>query len=99
VLEKAGTFPHRIDPDLVAAVPTIPGEHGGIFHSENLRALEERDIAPELREAISASMRNAVVMEPGRKQVIEDRLKYLDHVYARGYLYSVWERLFARKFS
>lgn len=98
-LEKSGTFPHYVDPQLVAAVPTIPGEHGGIFHSENLRALQERNIAPELREAISASMRSAVVMKPGLRKVIEDRLKYLDHVYARGYLYRSWEHLFRCDFS
>lgn len=92
-LEKSGTFPHHIDPDLVAAVPTIPGEHGGIFHTENLRALQERNIAPDLQHAISASMRNAVVMKPGPRRIIEDRLKYLDHLYSRGYVYSVWERL------
>lgn len=92
-LEKSGTFPHYIDPDLVAAVPTIPGEHGGIFHTENLRALQERNIAPDLQHAISASMRNAIVAKPGPRQIIEDRLKYLDHLYSRGYVYSVWERL------
>lgn len=99
VLDKSGTFPRRIDPDLVAAVPTIPGEHGGIFHTENLRALRERNVAPELQQAISTSMRKAVAMKPGRRQIIEDRVKYLDHVYARGYVYSAWERLFAQKFS
>lgn len=92
-LERSGTFPHSIDPDLIAAVPTIPGEHGGIFHTENLRALRERDIAPELQQAISVSMRNAVVMKRDPRQIVEDRVKHLDHVYARGYVYSAWERL------
>jgi hypothetical protein len=99
VLEKSGTFPHYIDPDLVAAVPTIPGEHGGIFHTENLRALGERNIAPELQQAIATSMRDAVAIKPTLRHVIEDRLKYLDHSYARGAVYSVWERLFGREFS
>ncbi len=97
-LEQSGSFPHHIDPGLVAAVPTIPGEHGGIFHTENLRALQERNLAPDLQQAISASMRTAVGMKTGRRKIIEDRLKYVDHVYARGRLYSVWERLFGRKF-
>jgi hypothetical protein len=99
VLEQSGTFPHQIDPELVAAVPTIPGPHGGIFHRENLRALADQDRAPELRQAIADSMSNAVVSEPGRRQVIEDRVKYLDHVYAHGYAYSVWDRLAGRRFS
>lgn len=99
VLEQSGTFPHQIDPQLVAAVPTIAGPHGGIFHSENLRALADTDRAPELRQAIAASMSNAVVSAPGRRQLIEDRVKYLDHVYAHGFAYSVWDRLAGRKFS
>src|SRR5215472_907065 len=98
-LEKSGTFPHYIDPDLVATVPTIPGKHGGIFHTENLRALKEQNIAPALQQAISTSMENALVLKPTSRQIIEDRLKYLDHVYARGCTYFVWERLFGRKFS
>jgi hypothetical protein len=99
VLEKSGTFPRHIDPALVAAVPTIPGEHGGIFHGENLRALGERNLAPELQQAIRVSMSNAVALKPSRKAKAEDRLKYLDHVYTRGYVYAVWDRLFGRKFD
>ena len=98
VLEESQTFPHHIDPDLVAATPTIPGEHGGIFHSENLRALQERDIGHQLQRAISTSMSNAVVSKPTLKQIIEDRAKYLDHVYTHGYVYSAWDRLFGRRF-
>jgi hypothetical protein len=99
VLEESSTFPHHIDPALVAAIPTIPGPHGGIFHTENLRALQEKNLAPELQQAISTSMSNAVVLKPSRKAIFEDRLKYLDHVYTRGNVYSVWERLFGPKFS
>ena len=99
VLEKSGTFPHYLDPALVAAVPTIPGEHGGIFHTENLRALQEQNVAPELQQALATSMGNALVMRPSRKTAIEDRLKYLDHVYARGYVYSVWDRVAGQRFS
>jgi hypothetical protein len=98
VLEKSKTFPHYIDPGLVAATPTIPGEHGGIFHSENLQALEERNMRPELQRAISASMRKAAGVKPARKGIIEDKLKYLDHVYTHGYVYTAWDRLAGRKF-
>jgi hypothetical protein len=98
-LERSSTFPHHIDPDLVATIPTIPGEHGGIFYTENLRALQEKNLAPELQQAILTSMSNAVVMKPNRKEIFEDRLKYLDHVYTGGNVYSVWDRFFGRKFS
>ena len=96
---ESGTFPHPHKLVLVAQYLLSPGEHGGIFHTENLRALQERNIAPELQQAISASMRNAVALKPAHRQIIETRLKYLDHVYAHGYVYSAWERLFGRKFS
>ena len=97
-LGKSGTFPHRIDPGLVASVPTIPGPRGGIFHAENLRALQDQNRAPELQRAIEISMRNAVVMRPGRQQALEDRVKYLDHVYAHGRVYAAWDRVFGQRF-
>jgi hypothetical protein len=99
VLEKSGTFPHQIDPALVAATPTIAGEHGGIFHGENLRALQERNLAPELQGAIATSIKNAVVTEDSRLTKFEDRVKYLDHVYTGGHVFSAWDRLFGEKFS
>jgi hypothetical protein len=43
-------------------------------------------------------MRNAVALKPVRKEIIEDKVKYLDHVYAHGYVYSVRDRLFGRRF-
>jgi len=92
-LEKSATFPHHIDPELVAAVPTISGEYGRIFHTENLRALQEKNLTPELQQAISASMRKAVAAKASRKEILEDRIKYLDHVYSHGLVYSVWDRL------
>jgi len=98
-LEKASTFPHYIDPELVAAVPTIAGEHGGIFHTENLVALREQNLAPDLQAAITASINNTAVMKNTLTSNLGDRVKYLDHVYARGYAYSVWSRLSGRKFS
>jgi hypothetical protein len=99
VLEQSGTFPRQIDPALVAAVPTIPGPHGGIFHGENLRALVDQGRAPELQRAIAASMDHALAGQPGRGHVIEDRVKYLDHVYGRGFAYSLWDRLAGRRFA
>jgi hypothetical protein len=98
-LEKSKTFPHRIDPELVAAVPTTAGEHGGIFHDENLRALRERNLAPDLQRAITVSLNNTIVAKSGLAANIEERMIYLDHVYTSGYARSVWNRLFGRRFS
>jgi hypothetical protein len=99
VLDKSATFPHQIDPELVAAVPTTEGEYGGIFHNENLQALRERDLAPDLQQAILTSMNNTIVMKSSLLTRAENRAKYLDHVYTRGFVYSVWDRLFGRKFT
>ena len=98
-LDKSATFPHRIDPGLVAAVPTTAGEYGGIFHSENLRALREKDLAPDLQQALVTSMNNTIVMRSSPLTRAQDRAKYLDHAYTRGFVYSVWDRLFGRSFS
>lgn len=65
----------------------------------NAAALQERNLAPELQQAIRSSMSNAVVLKRGRKAVVEDRLKYLDHVYTRGRAYSVWDRLSGPAFA
>jgi hypothetical protein len=98
VLDKSATFPHHIDPGLVAAVPASDTADN-IYSNENLRALEERDLAPELRQALVTSMNNTVVMKSSLPTRTGDRAKYLDHVYTRGFVYSVWDRLFGRKFS
>ena len=98
-LEKSSTFPHHIDPELVAAVPTTAGEYGGIFHNENLQALKESNLAPDLQQALITSMNNTIATKSSRLTGAEDKIKYLDHVYTGGYVFSVWDRLFGEKFS
>jgi hypothetical protein len=98
VLDKASTFPDEIDPELVASVPTIAGQYGGIFHNENLVALRERKLSPELQRAISASLDNTIIMKYGPMAKLRDKAIYLDHVYAKGSAYFVLSRLFGRKF-
>ena len=98
-LEKSKTFPHNIDPERVSAITalsingTFPGE------TQNLRGLRERNLAPDLQEAITVSMNNAAVTGESRIAGIQDRVKYLDHVYTGGYVYSTWDRLFGPGFS
>jgi hypothetical protein len=99
-LEKSKTFPHVIDPDRVSEITalsvsgTFPGE------SQNLRGLRERNLAPHLQKAIINSMNNAAaVTGKSRMADIQDRVKYLDHVYTRGYVYSAWDRLAGGWFS
>jgi hypothetical protein len=99
-LERSKTFPHNIDPDRVAAITalsingTFPGEN------QNLHGLIEKNLAPDLQQAIIASMNNAAaVTGKSPAAIIQDRIKRLDHLYAGGYVYSAWDRLFGRRFS
>lgn len=98
-LEKSGTFPHHIDPDLVSAVPALAINGAFLVQNENLRALRERNLAPDLQQAIVTSISNATDGKPDRKRIIKDRIIYVDHVYANGYAYSAWDRLFGKRFS
>ena len=98
-LDRSKTFPHSIDPELVSRITalsisgTFPGE------TQNLGALRERNLAPDLQQAIMVSINNAAVAGESRMANIKDRAKYLDHLYAGGYVYAAWDRLFGPKFS
>jgi hypothetical protein len=100
-LERAGTFPHHLDIERIAATPTIKGADGGIFHDENLTALKQRNLAPELQRAITDSLDRTAELElkSNRTDGIRDRVIYLDHVYARGHAYHALSSLFGKKFS
>ena len=97
-LEKSGTFPHHIDPGLVSAIPALPINGAFLVQHENLRALKEKNLAPELQRAIAASLDNAAIGK-SNLSAIKDRVKYVDHVYANGCVYSIWNRLFGKRFS
>jgi hypothetical protein len=94
VLEQAATFPNKIDLGLLASVPTISDEHGGpIFHRENLQALRDKKLSPELQAALLASL-NITAARPSvsarlKRQIIHRvafRVAYADHAYAKGRL-------------
>ena len=98
-LERAETFPHHVDVDLLAATPTYADDDGA-FHKENLSALRQRNLAPELQKAIIASLdlTRASVLKDTGSAGMRDRITYLDHVYTKGYAYHVLSRLFGRKY-
>jgi hypothetical protein len=98
-LEKARTFPHHIDPGLVAGLPAAAEENSRIFRREILHALERENLAPDLQRALTASLDKTVAMKRSILTTAENRAKYLDHAYTRGFAYSVWAGLFGRKFS
>ena len=98
-LEKSSTFPHRIDPKLFAAVPTTAIKTGDHFQHEHLRILKERNLAPDLQEAIAVGLNNAAALKSSLAADIMARISYLDHIYACGYARSVSARLFGRRYS
>lgn len=98
-LEKSKTFPHYIDPALVAAVPALAIDGEFLVQNENLRALKERNLAPELQEAIITSINNADVTGKSHMASIKDRVRYFDHLYTGGFVYTGWDRIFGRRFS
>jgi hypothetical protein len=99
VLDKAETFPSDIDPDRLASV-SIEGYDDAVFHQENLAALEERGLAPDLQEALRTALAK-VVYEPRPKSLerrILSRIGYLDHSYAHGAARKLASRLTGRSF-
>ncbi len=99
-LENSKTFPHHIDPELVASVPALSINGAFPVQNENLRALRERNLAPDLQRAITASLDNCASMKSGlMANNARERIIYLDHAYTNGYAYSLWKRLFGRRFS
>lgn len=86
-LEKSKTFPHDIDPELVSAITALPINGTFPGENQNLRGLRERNLAPDLQQAITVSINNAAaVTGKSRSADIKDRLKCLDHIYTRGYV-------------
>jgi hypothetical protein len=94
----AGTFPHDIDVDLLVATPTIKGKDGGIHHNENLGAITERQLAPELQDAINSSLNRTSMRRNTVSAGLWARITHLDQLYARGYAYHVLSGLFGRKY-
>jgi len=99
-LDKAETFPHDIDVERIANTPTIKGKDGGIFHTENLKALQRQRRNPELQKAIATSLKNTRTLkeETGFDRLARKLIK-IDHVYTHGKAYAVSSKVLGRKFA
>jgi hypothetical protein len=105
VLDKAGTFPHRIDTDKLAATPSASMIVVG-FHQENLASLKAKNLNPPLQAAISESVAKAASTGISKfdrfKQAIYHKplhtFIYLDYVYGFSILYGILSRVFGRRF-
>jgi len=100
VLDKAKTFPKKLDIELIATTPTIRGKDGGIFHTENLTALKKKHLNPELQQAIATSLLNTRGLEEETQfQRRVKQLIFLDHAYTHGRLYALASIILGRRFS
>lgn len=97
-LEKCATFPHSIDLKKVAEL-TIDGDHGAIFHEENIAALKELGGWVELQQALSKSLKNVKVNHSNILHTVLKEVQYIDHVYFKNYLYSFFVRFLGKKFA
>jgi hypothetical protein len=106
-LERAKTFPNKLDLDLIAATPTIVGPDLQIFHNENLSALKRQHRDPALQRALEASLVKTITLEKTTVATLKARLAhhvtakaiYLDYAYCRGYLYAAAARILGQRFG
>jgi hypothetical protein len=98
VLEEAETFPPKIDSDRVAKLE-LDDYYNSLFHRDNLAALEERDLAPDLQQALRECLARAVdAPKPGTMHRVFRTVEYLDHSYARGAVREVARRVLRRRY-
>lgn len=100
VLDKAETFPAKIDPNLLASV-AIEGYDDAVFHWENLAALRARGLAPDLQHALGTALANSashITKSPTVRQRVTDNIDYLDHTYARSTLRRIKSHITGRSF-
>jgi len=98
-LNRAETFPSEISPDLLATM-AIEGYADEVFHRENLAALQERGMAPDLQRALQEALANVPDSSNPRPITHQalSRISYLDHSYARGTLRKIYTQVTGRSF-
>jgi hypothetical protein len=80
VLDQAATFPNTIDNKRIANMRI---DEGDIVHQkENIDALKERDLDPDLRTALQTSL--DIALNPSLKRRILKAVTYLDNKYTKG---------------
>lgn len=106
-LDKVKTFPHEIDYERVAAGPHVGPGAGYIPLGEqhNLEGLRERNMDPELQEALLKSLEVIANLRTGfggRVKIQINRLYkgivYLDFAYTDSLLYRPLSKAFGKKF-
>jgi hypothetical protein len=85
-LAQSETFPRTIDLDRVRSL-VMEGEHGAIFHRENLDELEKLNMDPALQAAIKEALTHIDTTEPYDTGIIK-RIWLFDYLYNRGRIYK-----------
>ncbi len=96
-LKDAKTFPTELDIARISRTPTVTPT---FFHNENLKALKERRLNPDLQAAIENSIRiTQDLKEESSSQKYARKLIFLDHSYTHGQLYAISSSVLGKKFS
>jgi hypothetical protein len=102
VLHKMPTFPHTFDLNRVAHSPLHLGDGELIVYGEmeNLQALRDRNLDPDLQKAIELGIANAkskksTSVDKAKIEIlkVKAKLEYFDHAYLRGKTHSVVHKL------
>jgi hypothetical protein len=107
-LDKVKTFPHEIDLERVAAGPhdiSGDGKYIPLGEKHNLEGLQERNMDPELQEALMASMEKIANMRTGfvgklklQQAKAFQEIVYLDFAYTGSFARKRLMKSFGRKF-
>lgn len=96
VLDSTETFPHKID---IAQFAALPMDSRGVdLHIENLEALRERGLMPDLQEALQISIDAAMKRPTSQMKRLAASITYIDHIYTRGKLFKIAQSVFGKKY-
>jgi hypothetical protein len=99
-LDRAETFPPEIDPQRLAGL-AIQGYADAVFHRENLAALRERGLRPDLQQALATALAKVPDRDTRPKPIgprIRSNIDYFDHCYGRGTLRRLKTHVTGRSF-
>jgi hypothetical protein len=97
-LASSRTLPNELDIERIANTPTIRGKSGGIFHNENLTALQEKNLDVPLQAALRHSLQITKALDEPRKPFREVIIR-IDHDYCKGYVYVFLSNYFGKRFT
>lgn len=89
-LDKSETFPREVSTHLIDTL-NIEGEHGSIFHRENLVELQRIGIRPDLQKSIEDALRRVNLSPKVSTVDILKKIRRFDYLYLRDFLYHFYK--------